>query len=268
MTLNDALSPRLPFGMAWHGPQPVPASCSSQRSAARRPSSSCSQVFAYQGHSMFLEVQSEMIDGRRFPTACRVAYSFITMVYTLTTTVAYGMQGDAVAPFLPDSLTDGALKRVVGACLAFHILVAYVVTAQPLTAFLYSKAFRATPLHPTTPAVRLRWLLVTSGYLAWSVLCSNAVPFFGDLQELIGGFNGAPIIFGWPALFYLGAARQRGRAVSRLDRVLCSISLFIVLPVFTVLGTASALFTIIEDVGQTSAPFQCGDSGAASRNGS
>jgi vesicular inhibitory amino acid transporter len=160
---------------------------------------------------MFLEVQSEMIDGRRFPTACRVAYSFITMVYTLTTTVAYGMQGDAVAPFLPDSLTDGALKRVVGACLAFHILVAYVVTAQPLTAFLYSKAFRATPLHPTTPAVRLRWLLVTSGYLAWSVLCSNAVPFFGDLQELIGGFNGAPIIFGWPALFYLGAARQRGR---------------------------------------------------------
>jgi len=107
---------------------------------------------------MFLEVQSEMIDGRRFPTACRVAYSFITMVYTLTTTVAYGMQGDAVAPFLPDSLTDGALKRVVGACLAFHILVAYVVTAQPLTAFLYSKAFRATPLHPTTPAVRLRWL--------------------------------------------------------------------------------------------------------------
>ena len=107
---------------------------------------------------MFLEIQSEMIDGRRFPTACRVAYSFITMVYTLTTTVAYGMQGDAVAPFLPDSLTDGALKRVVGACLAFHILVAYVVTAQPLTAFLYSKAFRATPLHPTTPAVRLRWL--------------------------------------------------------------------------------------------------------------
>ena len=91
MTLNDALSPRLPFGMAWHGPQPVPASCSSQRSAARRPSSSCSQVFAYQGHSMFLEVQSEMIDGRRFPTACRVAYSFITMVYTLTTTVAYGI---------------------------------------------------------------------------------------------------------------------------------------------------------------------------------
>ncbi len=209
-----------------------------------------------------------MIDGRQFAAACRVAYGLITALYALTTAVAYGLRGDAVASFLPDSLADGPLKRLVGVCLALHILVAYVVTAQPLSAFLYAKFFAATPLHPPTRATRLRWLLVTSGYLIWAVLVSNAVPFFGDLQELIGGINGAPIIFGWPAFFYLGAAKQRGRAVSHLDRVLCSLSLFFCLPVFTVLGTASAVVTIIDDVGHLGPPFQCGGAGVALTNGS
>jgi len=215
-------------------------------------------VFAYQGQSMFLEMQAEMRDARMFPKACRVAYGLISVVYSLTTGVAYGMQGSTVASFLPDSLGDGLLKRLVGVCLGFHILVAYVVTAQPLTAYIYSKAFPYTPKDAPTLAVRVRWLLVSSAYLTFAVLVANAIPFFSDLQELIGAMTGAPIIFGWPAFFYLSACRQRGRAVASVDLVLCGLSLFVCLPVFTLLGTASAIQTIADDVGHLGGPFQCG----------
>lgn len=130
-------------------------------------------VFAYQGQSLFLEMQSEMRQPSQFAMACMVACihaeaqtpdgrmrapytsrshssvralvrtdGVMTSVYATTVVVAYGVQGDSVAGFLPDSLAAGPLKMVVGACLAFHIAIAY--TSSP----------RSHSVHSPTPSYR------------------------------------------------------------------------------------------------------------------
>ena len=56
------------------------------------------------------------------------------------------------------------------------------------------------------------------GMLAFAFLVANAIPFFDDFQNLLGSLTGAPILFGWPAFFYV---RRRDRNLP-LDRTLPS----------------------------------------------
>ena len=83
-------------------------------------------------------------------------------------------------------------------------------------------------------------------------------PFFADFQNLLGSVTGAPIVFGFPALFYLRACQLHGKRVSRVDAVGCAVFLGVFLPMFTVLGTVTALRDIAEDWADNGAPFECG----------
>ena len=67
----------------------------------------------------------------------------------------------------------------------------------------------------------------------------------------------APIVFGWPAFFFLRASWLHGRRISKLDLGLCVLYLAVCLPIFTVLGTIDAVKDIINDWNSGGAPFQC-----------
>ena len=88
-----------------------------------------------------------------------------------------------MAGFLPDSLPEGPTKSLVGALLTFHILVAYLVTAQPLQKYICSLApaggARAVGVRL---ADRMRWLIVSLAYLAFAYVLAATIPFFADLQ--------------------------------------------------------------------------------------
>jgi len=219
-------------------------------------------IFAYQGQSLFLEIMREMKSPRHFPRAVGVANGFMLLVYAGSCVVGYGSRGAAVESFLPDSLADGPLKRAVGLLLAFHVAVAYLITGQPLHRTLVEA------LAPTSAATKgggddaggeaTRWLFVTLGLLGFGFVVSNAIPFFADFQNLLGSVTGAPIVFGFPALFYLRACRLHGKRVSRADAVGCAVFLGVFLPMFTVLGTVTALRDIANDWADNGAPFECG----------
>ena len=49
------------------------------------------------------------------------------------------------------------------------------------------------------------WQLI---WLAFSVVVAVAVPFFSDMQQLLGALIGAPVVFGLPSFFYLQARRH------------------------------------------------------------
>jgi hypothetical protein len=53
----------------------------------------------------------------------------------------------------------------------------------------------------------------------------GSIPFFSDFQNIIGSALGAPIVFGWPPLFYLRAMAAHGRAVPARERLLCRLSI-------------------------------------------
>ena len=65
--------------------------------------------------------------------------------------------------------------------LTFHIIVAYVITAQPLHRFFHSTLFPRT-LDEYTFEARLHWALISVGYLSVCFILGNSIPFFADMQ--------------------------------------------------------------------------------------
>ena len=88
-----------------------------------------------------------------------------------------------------------------------------------------------------------------SGQLAVSVLLATAVPFFSQLQDLLGSLTGSPMIFGWPAFFFLRGRALNGVSVGWADWLTCGLFLGVLLPVFTVLGTYSSIESIADSWG-------------------
>ena len=102
-----------------------------------------------------------------------------------------------------------------------------------------------------------RWLLVTTLFLAFGFTVANAIPFFSDFQSLLGALTGAPIVFGWPALFYVRGCQLNGKRIAWPDRVCCGVFLCVFLPVFTSLGTVNAIQSILRDWSSNGLPFAC-----------
>jgi amino acid permease len=215
-------------------------------------------IFAYQGQSMFLEIIREMREPRHFPRAVLSATAVMLATYLTVIIVGYAVLGESVAGFLPDSLEAGPLKSAVGLLLAFHVAVAYLITGQPLHRNLHLLLF-TTSADEWGHRAALHWLLITLGQLGFGFGIANVVPFFSDFQNLLGSLTGAPILFGWPALFFLRGSMLNALPISRADLIMCSIFLVLFLPIFTVLGTVNAVLDIAHDWhgNATAAPFSC-----------
>ena len=197
-----------------------------------------------------------MRDGRHFGPALATANLLMLAVYTFVVVVAYAVEGGDVADFLPRSMPAGAAKAAVNLLLAFTSSVSYVITGQPLHRRIH------LALSPTTAdahgaGAAARWAAISAATLAGSYAVAVAIPFFGDFQALLGALTGAPIMFGWPAFFYLRGCAAKGVAPLAIDRCVGYVFLCVFLPLFTVLGTASALKDIVHDWGGEKAPFEC-----------
>ena len=223
-------------------------------------------VFAYQGQDMFVEMMDEMEEPREAAKAVSFSYVFMTLSYALTVIAAYGNDGKSVPGYLPDALKEGTTKAIVSSLILFHVLVAYVITSNLVGKFFYSLAFPSTALISTWSkdwfeglTVRARWLLVQSGLLILAYLLANLIPAFGAMQGLIGSLCGAPIVFGYPPLFYLLAHRQHGDAVDCFHNAVCWLFLTVMLPSLTILGTIGAIITIVQyfESDAISMPFSC-----------
>jgi hypothetical protein len=112
----------------------------------------------------------------------------------------------------------------------------------------------------------MHWLLITVGYVLFAWIVANIVPFFGNLQALIGALLGAQIVFGWLSLYFLSANKNRNgnstwaetlRSVGLINSSISLIFLFIFTPLFCILGTWSGISSIIQDFSSSSSPFHC-----------
>ena len=234
--------------------------------ALQKFSNAGSFIFAYQGQSMFLEIMREMRAPRHFPRAVLAANGAMVVAYAAAIVVGYGARGSAVQGFLPNSLGPGPLRTCVAALLAFHVAVAYIITGQPLHRTLHLHLFPSTA-DGEGSAAALHWLCVTSSVLAFGFVVANAIPFFEDFQNLLGSLTGAPILFGWPAFFYLRSCRLCGRKVAWHDLALCALYLGLFLPVFTLLGTINSMLDIRSDWSTLGPPFGCSHGDNASDHG-
>ena len=221
-------------------------------------------VFAYQGQSIYLELMSEMKDDREFPMSCNLAYGVMCAVYGLTVIVAYGIKGDDTPEFLPDAVPPGLARRVAGGLVVLHITVSYVIACQPLHNWLHCTVFPRT-YQKESMLGSIHWFFLTVGYLVFGFFIGILVPFFADVQALIGSLFGAPTIFGWPAAFFLAVHRRSTNtwsdaiiAMGYGNTVICCFFLFICTPLFCLLGTTGAIQSIVQDSKEAiESPFQC-----------
>lgn len=199
----------------------------------------------------------EMRDPKDFPKALFAANGLMVAVYTGVSAIGYGTHGGNVRSFLPDTLPTGIARAAVGVLLAFHTLVSYLLTGQPLYRVLHAWLFPATVDQPTGHAACHHALLTISMLFAAFVV-ANVIPFFADLQDLLGNLLGGASVFGWPAFFFLRGSHLQRKPVGLRDKVLCAFFLGVCLPAFTLLGTFNALLVVLNDM-QTSeaSPFQC-----------
>ena len=222
-------------------------------------SSMCSIVFAYQGQSMYLEIAREMRRPGQFKHASLLANGFMCGAFLLTCAIGYSVRGSDVAGFLPDAMSRGPARIAVGLLLAFHLFIAYLITGQPLHRAIHTYLFPndlQTRISKARQAGPFQWLCVTVAMLLFSLLLSNAVPFFDQFQALLGSLTGAPTLAGWPALFLLRGYAVKGERLPIGDRLLCCFALYLLTPVLMAMGSASAVAAIVNEWGSgTSNPL-------------
>ena len=213
-------------------------------------------VFAYQGQSMFLEIMREMKKSRQFPKSVSVANMIMCVVYGATTGLSYYYKGSGVNSFLPFALQKGIVKTIVGLLLCYHIIVSYLVTGMPLM-FSFHEMIWPNTLYLRNSRSKVHWAIITGSFLVLSYFIANLIPFFSDFQNIIGSALGAPILFGWPAFFFLRACYIHNKRISWFDLIICCFFLFIMLPSCVGLGLYSAITSLISNWKRVGKPFQC-----------
>jgi vesicular inhibitory amino acid transporter len=222
-------------------------------------------VFAFQGQDMFCEMIHDMEDQSQAIQAVTTSYILMGSNYLFMTTMAYGAKGSTVADFLPDALPPGPTKSVVNLLVAFHVIVAYVITSNVVCKVFYSVLFKSTPLsHASTKpwseswTIRTRWLLLTSCLSIFAFIIANLIPAFGAFQGLLGAFCAAPIVFGFPALFLYLGHRHHDCPLRNSDMAICSLFFFVLMPSMMTLGTIGAVYEMMDALRTAGMPFACG----------
>jgi len=262
---HDASGASVGFGEATHVLPRMPSDDSQVISFFTFYTSISSFVFSYQGQDMFVELMDDMADKKQAAKAVSSAYTFMSLAYGITVLAAYGNQGENTPGFLPDGLKDGPAKAVTGVLIAFHVLVAYVFTSNLVGKFFFSKVFPQSSIANASKGslieslpTRMRWLAVQSTLVLFSYVIANLIPNFESMQGLLGSLCAAPIVFGFPSLFFLRAHKCKDVTLSWSDAILSRLFLYVLCPLFMILGTIGAAISMVQSWSNGSTkPFSC-----------
>lgn len=247
-------------------------------------------VFAYQGQSYFMEFMNEMKNPEQFTKTASLSYLIMGLIYTSVVAITYGVEGENITGFLPDDVSPGAAKTTIGVLVVFHLLVSYVIFLMPFHTWLHTTIFPST-FKSSSMKGRLHWLLITCSYLTFAWIISNLIPFFSDVQGLLGALLGAPIVFMWPSLYYLLANKKQKqnqqqettivpgtinqneqlseeeeeerswkdtfKSIGIFNSSISIIFICICTPLFVIFGTYGAMEAIVFNISISGAPFQC-----------
>ena len=132
-------------------------------------------LFAFQGQSEFYEMASEMKNPKNFPFSLGVSQVIMASMYLFTALLAYTYGGANVNGFILYSLPENALRTVCSILVGVHIIVAYMITNQPLAYKTHEFLSKAT-IHASGTKPALIHLAITSVFLAIGYIVSNVIP--------------------------------------------------------------------------------------------
>ena len=168
------------------------------------------------------------------------------------------MTGQNVNGFILYSLPENALRTACSLLVGLHIIVAYVITNQPLAYKAHEGISKAT-LHGTGVKPALVHFGITLTFLITGFILANLIPFFADMQGVISAFAASPIVFFYPAYFYVVACMRAGdwKAVPFWEKGWLGFMIFFVFPFCFFVGLVSSISGIASSWTGAGTPFGC-----------
>lgn len=164
-----------------------------------------SLAFAYGGHVVMPDIQSEMRSPQDFSKSIFLSQFFMLINYSVVGFLGFLTYGDLVGAPITQNLPDDAVRIFTNACLLLHVMVAYCIMSTVVTRALcdawWPGMVTGTSLRRRRPA--LRWGMVSSAILVGCGLMALLVPFFSDLMNIWSSMGVFTLSFGVPPAFYL-----------------------------------------------------------------
>jgi len=217
-------------------------------------------IYAFLAQFVYLEIMKSMREPKDFTKAlCYIAGPTQIFLYVFVGSVAYRYAGvnatDSILKEI-DPNTKGPLLATAAACLALHLLVAFLISGLVLHRRIH------LTVHPSTVDERswkgaIVWFLISFSTIIFSYLVSNSIVFFSAIVDLLGGLFGPILGFIFPIAFFFETQKKSGQRVHILETF---VLYAILLVAFMILvgGTAANCIALgSEFTASQTRPFQC-----------
>lgn len=217
-------------------------------------------AFAYQGQSIFPEIQSEMLVPEDMPKSVIGSACTMAFLYIFVGLLGYQYLGDGAAylELWSDKYFEHSSRTTVAnICLFVHVLTAFTINGNVLNQACCE--WIAGPPQQlaeslgggVVPHGRFTWLCVTSSTGLAIFLLSNIVPNIGLLIPLVGATCGNALTFLAPyaILLKLVDLTERERQVH--------IGLLVLATLVTLVCTYQTFATMAAGIAAAPAPFSC-----------
>jgi len=168
-------------------------------------------VYSYAGHWLYFELMADMEKPEDFPRVFWINVPIQVCLYLLVACWGYHFAGDKAKGYFLDNLPDGDAYRVASALLFVHVLIAVLVKNVVLVRALHKIVAPSrvdVQLHESGGRRAQAEFAICAVLLLWAYWAvANAVPFFSDFLQLVGGIFSGPISYVLPIVFLLGALR-------------------------------------------------------------
>ncbi|WVR06190.1 hypothetical protein IAU60_003220 [Kwoniella sp. DSM 27419] len=224
----------------------------------------CTVVFSYSGTPAFFNVVGEMRKPRDYNKSLYWCQSIVTATYLTIGIVVYYYCGQYLAnPALGSA--GVIIKKVAYAIALPGLFVSVTIYTHVGAKMIFVRLLRGSD-HLTSHSFThwAVWLGTVGGCVAISFLLAEAIPFFGDLVNLIGATLGTLMCMvsnGWMWLHDNLHRRKTDKSLYYRSLVVLNVFLIVGGLFIMVTGTWSAVVSIRHSysTGAITSPFSCAD---------
>lgn len=153
-------------------------------------------LFSFGGVFFFPTIQNDMAKRQEFNKASLLGFSGLLLLYLPITVAGYAILGSVVPTNVLLSIKPGYLRMFIEACLAGHILLAFLLVINPV-------AQEAEEALKIETSFNYKRCIVRTLLVCLVMLIAYTIPHFDKIMNLIGGSTMTLLTFIFPPLFYI-----------------------------------------------------------------
>ncbi|KAF9901753.1 hypothetical protein BX616_002154 [Lobosporangium transversale] len=211
------------------------------------PLSLATMSYAYGGNVVYPQVEQTMKHPRKWSTALWLALSTCFVMYISIAVAGYLAFGNLTMNPILENLPHGVWSTLANSLITLHVLLAAPILLASFAVMIEdSIAARAPAFEQGTKSQQfLKRATSRTIVILFAGLVASALPYFGDLMDLLGALATCLLVYVMPVLFYYRLGGMKN--VFWLNQMWIWF-IFVVGMVVIVVGTYDATKHLIEDI--------------------